>query len=170
MPVTATTVRNVYYERQRYTLTFQVYESSGWWGGRWETVYTKDGIKYGAKTNTWWQEASNQNPDYLWYTSKNGSTFYTAEPTMPNNNLTVYGKEGRGSSVIYYYEKETDNQIHEPFYVNDSGWSFTEEDYIQIPGFTHDSQSKRNTRIISTIPAIPTTLTSTPTAVPVSAR
>ena len=63
---------------------------------------------------------------------------------MPNNNLTVYGKEGRGSSVIYYYEKGTDNQIHEPFYVNTSGWSFTEEDYIQIPGFTHDSQSKRN--------------------------
>ena len=139
-----TTVRNVYYQRQRYTLTFQVYESSGWWGGSWKTVYTKDGIKYGAKTNTWWQEASNQNPDYLWYTSKNGSTFYTAEPTMPNNNLTVYGKEGRGSSVIYYYEKGTDNQIHEPFYVNTSGWSFTEEDYIQIPGFTHDSQSKRN--------------------------
>ncbi|MEI3348501.1 MAG: InlB B-repeat-containing protein [Dysosmobacter sp.] len=139
-----TTVRNVYYERQRYTLTFQVYKSSGWYGGSWETVYSQDGIKYGAKTNTWWQEASNQNPDYLWYTSKNGSTFYTAEPTMPNNNLTVYGKEGRGSSVIYYYEKGTDNQIHEPFYVNTSGWSFTEEDYIQIPGFTHDSQSKRN--------------------------
>lgn len=74
------------------------------------------------------------------------------------------------AAASYYYEKELTTRSMRPFYVNDSGWSFTEEDYIQIPGFTHDSQSKRNTRIISTIPAIPTTLTSTPTAVPVSAR
>lgn len=131
-----TTIRNVFYSRRTYTLTFQIYEGGIFWGN-WEDVYKKDGIKYGQSVQTWWDEASDQNEGYLWYTSTNGSTFYTAPPTMPNRDLTIYGKESSGRSTIYYYEQNTDNQIREPFRVNSSGWSFTEEDFIEIPGFTY---------------------------------
>ena len=133
-----TTIRNVYYQRKTYTLTFQIYKSSGWFGGDWETEYSRSGIKYGQSVQPWWDEAEDEiGTNYLWYTTKNGSTFYTAPPTMPNGNLTVYGRTSGGRSVIYYYEYRTTNQIREPFYVNDTGWSFTEEDYIEIPGFTY---------------------------------
>lgn len=133
-----TTIRNVYYNRKTYTLTFQIYKS-GWFGGSWEDVYEQKNIKYGQSVQTWWDEASNEYDGYLWYTSNSmwDNTFYTAPPTMPDGNLTIYGKESSGRSTIYYYEQNTDNQIREPFRVNSSGWSFTEEDFIEIPGFTY---------------------------------
>lgn len=93
-------------------------------------------IKYGEDTTKYWNQAPS---GYLWYTTKNGDTFYTAAPDMPNDNLTIYGKSSSGSSTIHYYEKGTTTSIKPDLTVRKADWSFTKEDYIAIPGFTYSS-------------------------------
>lgn len=133
------TVVNVYYKRNTYTLTFKVVE--GKWVSVWQTKAEFKNIKYGADTSTWWSQAPS---GYLWYTTKDGSTFYTAAPDMPNRNLVIYGKTSSGSSTVHYYEVDTTNRVRPDLTIGISGWDFTEEDYIKIPGFTRDSSDRDN--------------------------
>ena len=129
-------VVNVYYKRNTYTLTFQTYKRSSFVGGSWKTAASFNNVKYGEDTTQYWDQA----PDgYLWYTTKYDTTFYTAAPDMPNANLTIYGRESGGSSTIHYYEHGTQNRIKADLHVAKSGWSFTKEDYVAIPGFTFHS-------------------------------
>lgn len=131
-------VVNVYYKRNTYTLTFKVDE--GDWFTNWVTKAEFKNVKYGEDTTKYWNQAPS---GYLWYTTSSGSTFYTAAPDMPNNNLTIYGKTSRGTSTIHYYEKDTTTSIKPDLTVNrSSGWTFTKEDYIKIPGFTYSSNSR----------------------------
>lgn len=125
-------VVNVYYKRNTYTLTFKVVNE----GFIWVTKAEFKNIKYGADTSPWWNQAPS---GYLWHTTSSGSTFYTAAPDMPNSNLTIYGKKSSGMSTIHYYEKGTTTSIKPDLKVQNSGWSFTVEDYIEIPGFEYDS-------------------------------
>lgn len=127
-------VVNVYYKRNTYTLTFKVNE--GFIFDNWVTKAEFKNIKYGADTSPWWNQAPS---GYLWHTTSRGSTFYTAAPDMPNSNLTIYGKKSSGMSTIHYYEKGTTTSIKPDLKVQNSGWSFTVEDYIEIPGFRYDS-------------------------------
>ena len=127
-------VVNVYYKRNTYTLTFKVNE--GFIFDNWVTKAEFKNIKYGADTSPWWNQAPS---GYLWHTTSSGSTFYTAAPDMPNSNLTIYGKKSSGMSTIHYYEKGTTTSIKPDLKVQNSGWSFTVEDYIEIPGFKYDS-------------------------------
>lgn len=127
-------VVNVYYKRNTYTLTFKVNE--GFIFDNWVTKAEFRNIKYGADTSPWWNQAPS---GYLWHTTSSGSTFYTAAPDMPNSNLTIYGKKSSGMSTIHYYEKGTTTSIKPDLKVQNSGWSFTVEDYIEIPGFKYDS-------------------------------
>lgn len=131
------TVVNVYYKRNTYTLTFKVDEGKLF--SDWQTKAEFKNIKYGADTSTWWSQAPS---GYLWYTTKNGSTFYTAAPDMPNRNLVIYGKTSSGSSTVHYYEVDTTNRVRPDLTIGISGWDFTEEDYIKIPGFTRDSSDR----------------------------
>lgn len=133
------TVVNVYYKRNTYTLTFKVDE--GKWYSDWQTKAEFKNIKYGADTSTWWSQAPS---GYLWYTTKDGSTFYTAAPDMPNRNLVIYGKTSSGSSTVHYYEVDTTNRVRPDLTIGISGWDFTEEDYIKIPGFTRASSDRDN--------------------------
>lgn len=134
-----TSVVNVYYKRNTYTLTFKVKE--GYYYDNWKTKAEFKDIKYGEDTTKYWNQAPS---GYLWYTTQKGTTFYTAAPDMPNNNLTIYGKSSSGSSTIHYYEKGTTTSIKRDLKIQSSGWSLTEEDYIAIPGFTYDSSSRDN--------------------------
>ena len=127
-------VVNVYYKRNTYTLTFKVNE--GFKFDNWVTKAEFKNIKYGADTSPWWNQAPS---GYLWHTTSSGSTFYTAAPDMPNSNLTIYGKKSSGMSTIHYYEKGTTTSIKPDLKVQNSGWSFTVEDYIEIPGFRYYS-------------------------------
>lgn len=127
-------VVNVYYKRNTYTLTFKVNE--GFIFDNWVTKAEFKNIKYGADTSPWWNQAPS---GYLWHTTSSGRTFYTAAPYMPNSNLTIYGKKSSGMSTIHYYEKGTTTSIKPDLKVQNSGWSFTVEDYIEIPGFEYDS-------------------------------
>ena len=132
------TVVNVYYKRNTYTLTFKVAEGIF---SNWKTKAEFKNIKYGADTSTWWSQAPS---GYLWYTTKDGSTFYTAAPDMPNRNLVIYGKTSSGSSTVHYYEVDTTNRVRPDLTIGTSGWDFTEEDYIKIPGFTRASSDRDN--------------------------
>lgn len=131
-----TSVVNVYYKRNTYTLTFQVDEGFLW--ENWVTKAEFTNVKYGEDTTKYWKQAPS---GYLWYTTKNGNTFYTAAPDMPNSNLTIYGKSSSGSSTIHYYEEGTTTSIKPDLTVQETGWSFTKEDYIAIPGFTYSSNN-----------------------------
>lgn len=133
------TVVNVYYNRDTYTLTFKVDEGS-WWSD-WQTKAEFKNIKYGADTSTWWSQAPS---GYLWYTTSDGNTFYTAAPDMPNRNLVIYGKTSSGSSTVHYYEVNTTNRVRPDLKIGTSGWKFTTEDYIKIPGFTYASSDRAN--------------------------
>lgn len=137
-----TSVVNVYYKRNTYTLTFQVYEG-GWFDGDWVTKAGFTNVKYGEDTTKYWDQAPS---GYLWYTAEDGNTFYTAAPDMPNRNLTIYGKSSSGSSTIHYYEEGTTTSIKPDLTVQETGWSFTKEDYIAIPGFTYKSNSKNGSQ------------------------
>lgn len=134
------TVVNVYYKRNTYTLTFKV-EEGNWLHSDWQTKAEFKNIKYGADTSTWWSQAPS---GYLWYTTKDGSTFYTAAPDMPNRNLVIYGNTSSGSSTVHYYEVNTTNRVRPDLTIGTSGWEFTEEDYIKIPGFTYASSDRDN--------------------------
>lgn len=133
------TVVNVYYKRNTYTLTFKVDE--GRLFSNWKTKAEFKNIKYGADTSTWWSQAPS---GYLWHTTSDGSTFYTAAPDMPNRNLVIYGKTSSGSSTVHYYEVDTTNRVRPDLTIGISGWDFTEEDYIKIPGFTRASSDRDN--------------------------
>ena len=138
-----TSVVNVYYKRNTYTLTFQVYEKSGWFSGDWVTKAEFPNVKYGEDTTNYWNQAPS---GYLWYTAKNGDTFYTAAPDMPNSNLTIYGNSSSGSSTIHYYEKGTTTSIKLDLTVQKTYWNFTDEDFIAIPGFAYDSNSSNGSQ------------------------
>lgn len=128
-------VVNVYYKRNTYTLTFKVNE--GFIFDNWVTKAEFRNIKYGADTSPWWNQAPS---GYLWYTTQNGDTFYTAAPDMPDGNLIIYGRNGSNrSSIIHYYEEGTTTSIKPDLTVQKTDWSFTSEDYIEIPGFTYRS-------------------------------
>ena len=131
-------VVNVYYKRNTYTLTFKVDE--GILFTNWVTKAEFKNVKYGEDTTKYWNQAPS---GYLWYTTKSGDTFYTAAPDMPNNNLTIYGKTSSGTSTIHYYEKGTTTSIKPDLTVQKSNWNFTSEDFIKIPGFEYDSNKKQ---------------------------
>lgn len=96
-------------------------------------------IKYGEDTTKYWNKAPS---GYLWYTAENGDTFYTAAPDMPNKDLTIYGRSSSSySAIIHYYEEGTTTSIKPDLTVQKTGWSFTKEDYIAIPGFTYSSNN-----------------------------
>ena len=135
-----TSVVNVYYKRNTYTLTFKVDE--GIVLTNWVTKAEFKNVKYGEDTTKYWNQAPS---GYLWYTTPYGRKFYTAAPDMPNSNLTIYGqKSGSSSTTIHYYEEGTTTSIRPDLTVRESSWTFTDEDYIKIPGFTYSSNSKKD--------------------------
>lgn len=125
-------VVNVYYKRNTYTLTFMVKKNN-----KWVTEAEFKNIKYGADTSPWWNQAPS---GYRWKTTSNGDTAYTAAPTMPNSGLTVYGERVGNyyKYTIHYYEEGTTTKLREDsvYYRNGNNYYLTNEDYIYIPGFT----------------------------------
>lgn len=134
-----TSVVNVYYKRNTYTLTFQVYEKSGWFSWDWVTKAEFPNVKYGADTSPWWNQAPS---GYVWATSKNSSTYYSFPATMPNKALTVYGTQQSGTTTINYYELGTQNKLKDTFTMAGTYDSMSQEDFVDIPGFTYKSWNK----------------------------
>ena len=127
-----TTVVNVYYDRKVYTFTMEQRT-----GGSWQTIYSVP-YKYGQSTAPTYNAAVASNPNYSWYVSRDSNTSYSEAPAMPNRDLTVHGRyAGNYEYVIHYVEKDTNIKIKDDYVFFGSYYlTFTEEDGIDIPGFT----------------------------------
>lgn len=96
-------------------------------------------IKYGADTSLWWNQAPS---GYVWATSSSGGTYYSFPATMPNSNLTVYGTKQSGTTTINYYEDGTQNKLKDTFTMAGTYGNMTQEDFVDIPGFTYKNWKK----------------------------
>lgn len=132
-----TSVVNVYYKRNTYTLTFKVDE--GIVLTNWVTKAEFTNIKYGADTSQWWNKAPS---GYVWATSSSGGTYYSFPATMPNSDLTVYGTKQSGTTTINYYEDGTQNKLKDTFTMAGTYGNMTQEDFVDIPGFTYKNWKK----------------------------
>ncbi|MDO5695819.1 MAG: Cna B-type domain-containing protein [Eubacteriales bacterium] len=128
------TVTNVYYDRDRYTLSFhEKYASSPIAGLEF------DNIKWGADTAQWWDQAIALKPSYVWSAKTNAAApWYSGAPEMPKKHLKIYGEVGgKYKYRVIYKDKDTKEKIKDDFifthYSDDL--STTVEDYIAIPGF-----------------------------------
>lgn len=137
-------VVNVYYKRNTYTLTFKTLTCKR------TILHTHDddcykldktfnGIKFGADTSMWWNQASS---GYVWATSYDSNTYYSFPATMPNSDLTVYGTKQSGTTTINYYEDGTQNKLKDTFTMAGTYSSMSEEDFVDIPGFTYKNWTK----------------------------
>ncbi|MGI6507527.1 MAG: Cna B-type domain-containing protein [Saccharofermentanales bacterium] len=139
------TVVNVYYERNVYTFTIRCKaQYSNYW-----FTYSTTQLKYGQSTATKYNAAVAEYPYYSWYTTQSGNTAYSEAPCMPDSNLTIYGRYS-GFAYQYtigYYESGTDIQIKDSysFYSGSPSLYFTDEDGIDIPGFTVTDRSQWDT-------------------------
>ncbi|MDD3743564.1 MAG: InlB B-repeat-containing protein, partial [Lentimicrobiaceae bacterium] len=127
------TLKNVYYDRNVWTFKMEYKPNNQW------LVISTSSVKYGQSTRPWYDAAVNANPGYRWLISRNSTTSYSEAPDMPNSNLTVSGLySGNVAWTIHYKEYQTNIPIHEDyiFYASGSGFNFSIEDGIAIPGFT----------------------------------
>lgn len=155
-----TSILNVYYSRKRYTLTFQVRESSGWpWGQDYETVATIT-AKYDAEISG----EFNQPPFTTTYQGRAwldaGNTYDYALQTldrMPGTNVTfrLYNKSSEVKKTIYYYVENIGVDVANDRWPDEPGEDFDllksvdtyfnyatyDEEYHEILGFTRYARS-----------------------------
>lgn len=137
------TVVNVYYDRNVYTVKF--YSYSGWFTSSEEYTALRITAKYGAKISNKWPTHDGSS---TWATSDGGSTYQGNIDTMPLNGAKFYGpKTGSGSQVAYYYVEvlpgESGTVYNGVTYKEDhhdtipgSNSTITKEDQYPITGFT----------------------------------
>ena len=137
------TVVNVYYDRNVYTVKF--YSYSGWFTSSEEYTALRITAKYGAKISNKWPTYDGSS---TWATSDGGSTYQGNIDTMPLNGAKFYGpKTGSGSQVAYYYVEvlpgESGTVYNGVTYKEDhhdtipgSNSTITKEDQYPITGFT----------------------------------
>ena len=136
------TVVNVYYKRNVYTIHFYNNNSR---------EYTDLAItaKYGAAIGDKWPTYSGSS---TWSTSRNGSTYQVNIDTMPLNGASFYGpKTGSNSETAYYYVEVLPGEsgttttggvsykLHHSDTSPGSGYKVTVEDQYPITGFTFNS-------------------------------
>lgn len=151
------TVLNVYFSRNSYTLTFRV--RSGWPSYDYDTVATIE-----AKYNQSIFEEFNKAPFTTTYDGRawkdTGNTYDYALQTldrMPGTNVTfnLYNQSSRTLKTIYYYVQAVDSTLENPTWPDEPGNDYTllksvntyfnyatyEEEYHEIEGFTRFSRS-----------------------------
>ncbi len=80
------TIVRVYYSRDTYQLRFRKPS-----GGGWSNILTQQ-VKHGAKTETWWNQASaSPNDVYSWFEDDDDGVMNITWPLMPTQDLTFYG-------------------------------------------------------------------------------
>ena len=136
-------IKNVYYSRDTYQLMFQHHIPGGFWNpGRYELIPAPNTFTYKQGQNTVedWEAVAARYPEYNWYTTAGGNTAYSNAPRMPKNNLTIYGRtSGTTPYKIRYVEIGTNQEVKikdDYNFYGVSGLYLTQEDYIEIEGFT----------------------------------
>ena len=136
-----TAVKNVYYARDTYTITFMTWQKI-WNGWIWRWTWAEDEIlrisaRYGVDVSAQWETAC---ANYGWGPHSSGSTQYTLLANMPAENLIMYAKKaGSGKKIIYYVEGLDGKRItYRTFEASEGAW-LTKEDQMPITGFTYSN-------------------------------
>ena len=130
-----TTIVNVYYSRNTYTVQWLEKKSSGW-GSRTWTTYKKVTAKWGAYIGDEW-------PGGIWYVSERQSVSQAYLELMPLDGFTFYDQvSGRTNYTTYYYVenlKGTDYILHHTDTgTGPNGLYVTDEERYEINGFTNE--------------------------------
>ncbi|MFR3219353.1 MAG: InlB B-repeat-containing protein [Ruthenibacterium lactatiformans] len=130
-------VKNVYFSRRTFTVTFYLKSGSRW--------SVQDGLtiraKYGEDVSTKWNDSAHSR--YMWYTSSSCSTSVGGMKAMPAENLNRYGKDV--NTVKIYYKTQNIRGTGYDTYMEGvlpSGWTINEGDIIEIEGFTYERMNK----------------------------
>ena len=135
-------VKNVYFSRKTFTVTFYLYEKSGWFGGDWkEQSDLTISAKYGEDVSAQWNDSAHSR--YMWYETSSLKTSIGGMKAMPAENLKRYGDTTR--TVKIYYKTQTISGYGYDTYMEGvlpSGWTINEGDIIEIEGFTYERMNK----------------------------
>ena len=139
------TVVNVYYDRNTYTVKFFKYTRLGYRWGWTEIEELKITARYGQNiSDKWPSKRTDLSTTYSanWKISKEGDTYQSGIETMPLNGTSFYLPNADGDYTIrtdFYLENLTGDGYKldhsDIFKSNNSVWSTTENDYYDIKGF-----------------------------------
>ena len=137
-------VKNVYYDRETYTIKFMRKKSRKWY----EDTNLRITARYGEDVSKQWEKACEKdgwgpNKDESWGES---IIQYTLIANMPADHLTMYEKDPTGSEkmICYYVEGlEGNKEVYARFKVG-RGVSLSEEDKQPITGFTFSEWKKES--------------------------
>lgn len=146
------TIVNIYYTRNTYSIKFYKSEWKGGWFGRYEwpeLTELRITAKYGADIADKWPSATSK----IWGTKKdkNGqgaSPYQSGIATMPLDGGAFYyvRQNGEYTMNLNYYVEGLDGKYtldHTDSFKSDSNrWSTTKEDHYDIPGFTYTNNVK----------------------------
>ena len=146
------TIVNIYYLRNDYTIKFYKYEKGPeWWSGySWnEMTDLQITAKYGANISNKWPSSTSK----IWGTKKGKrqgeQPYQSGISTMPLNGAAFYyvGQSGNYTmNLNYYVEGLDDNNYNldhtDSFKSDNSAWSTTAEDHYDIEGFTYTDNVK----------------------------
>lgn len=140
------TVVNVYYDRNTYTVKFFKYTRLGYRWGWTEIEELKITARYGQNiSDKWPSKRTDLSTTYSanWKISKEGDTYQSGIETMPLNGTSFYLPNADGDYTIrtdFYLENLTGDGYkldHSDIFKSDNrNWSTTKNDYYDIKGFT----------------------------------
>ncbi len=144
------TIINVYYTRNEYSVKFYKYEQLYWFSGDWtEMTNLRITAKYGANISDQWPTGTSK----IWGTKKgngNGAQPYQSGiSTMPLNGANFYyvDRSGRYTLNLHYNLQNIDGKGYkldhtDSFNSNNNQWHTTQEDHYDIEGFTYEDNVK----------------------------
>lgn len=141
-------VQNVYYDRNTYTISFYLKETSYNYNGRpttstnWvEDTSLRITAKYGEDISDQWNDS--EHSAHVWSaSSKSDNTFYTLMFNMPSKNISVYETSKNGDRYIVYYTEGLDKEYHVKQIWKGQFGTLTEEDQVDMEGFSYYSKQK----------------------------
>ena len=136
-----TAVKNVYFARATYTITFMRWNSRKW---KWkEDESLRITARYGVDVSAQWEKACADHTG--WGPNPNKNIQYTLLANMPAENLTMYEKDaGSGKKIIYYVEGLDGKRITYRTFEASRNVYLTKEDQMLITGFKFSDWKQDN--------------------------
>lgn len=146
------TIVNIYYTRNTYSIKFYKAERKGIWRVHYEwpeLTELRITAKYGADIADKWPSATSK----IWGTKKGeygqgASPYQSGIATMPLDGGAFYyvSQNGQFTMNLNYYVEGLDGKYTldhtDSFKTDSTGWSTTAEDHYDIPGFTYTNNVK----------------------------
>ena len=138
-----TAVKNVYFARATYTITFMRWNSRKW---KWkEDESLRITARYGVDVSAQWEKACANQTGWGPNSDIYDNTQYTLLANMPAENLTMYEKDaGSGKKIIYYVEGLDGKRITYRTFEASRNVYLTKEDQMPITGFKFSDWKQDN--------------------------